>query len=190
MMTKSLGGGHSLPLLYHNNSNKQLRPQNKLYIRHPVIKLLAAKNRVLPLITNNSPSVQEKGNATMKNFLHLALCASGCIAFKNEFHMHLKAINPINIFFFGFLSVWVSFLTSRPCCHVGNFLKGFQEPSNGRQCGSEIKECKLFTQYWGLIIQFIYYLTAVILDGICFLFYQQRSYILTWEMCEVWLLYL
>lgn len=142
MMTNSLGGGHSLPLLYRNNSNKQLRPQIKLYIKHPVIQLSAAKNRVLPLITNNSPSVQEKGNATMKNFLHLVLCASGYIAFKNEFHMHLKAIN-----FFGFLGVWVSFLTSRPCCHVGNFLKRFQEPSNGSQCGSEIKECKLFTQY-------------------------------------------
>lgn len=98
MMTNSLGGGHSLPLLYRNNSNKQLRPQIKLYIKHPVIQLSAAKNRVLPLITNNSPSVQEKGNATMKNFLHLVLCASGYIAFKNEFHMHLKAINPINIF--------------------------------------------------------------------------------------------
>lgn len=125
MMTNSLGGGHSLPLLYRNNSNKQLRPQIKLYIKHPVIQLSAAKNRVLPLITNNSPSVQEKGNATMKNFLHLVLCASGYIAFKNEFHMHLKAINPINIFLVFLVFGEFPYLsTLLPCRQLSETLPG------------------------------------------------------------------
>lgn len=150
MMMKSLGGGHSLPLLYHNNSNKQLRPQNKLYIRHPVIKLLAAKNRVLPLITNNSPSVQEKGNATMKNFLHLALCASGCIAFKNEFHMHLKAINPINIFFLVFLVFgWVS-LPLDPVAMSATFWKASRNPPMAASVALKLKSanCLLNTEGW------------------------------------------
>lgn len=147
MMTNLLGGGHSLPLLYRNNSNKQLRPQNKLYIKHPVIQLSAAKNRVLPLITNNSPSVQEKGNATMKNFLHLVLRASGYIAFKNEFHMHLKAINPINIFLVFLVFGWVS-LPLDPVAMSATFWNASRNPPMAASVALKLKSanCLLNTE--------------------------------------------